>query len=110
AEGVNVWDPEGKKYIDCLSCYSAVNQGHRHPKIIGALIEQAQRCTLSSRAFYNDRLGEAGKKICETFGYESCLLMNSGAEGVESALKIARNWGYVVKGIPKNEALIISAK
>eukprot|EP00768_Dysnectes_brevis_P003050 gnl/Dysnectes_brevis/2204_a2569_2073.p1 GENE.gnl/Dysnectes_brevis/2204_a2569_2073~~gnl/Dysnectes_brevis/2204_a2569_2073.p1 ORF type:complete len:441 (-),score=166.32 gnl/Dysnectes_brevis/2204_a2569_2073:86-1360(-) len=108
AKGYHVWDPEGKKYIDCLSAYSAVNQGHCHPKIVGAIVDQASRVTLSSRAFINDRLGEACKKICETFKYESTLMMNSGAEAVETALKIARAWGYLKKGIPTDEAIIIA--
>jgi len=108
-EGVFVWDVEGKKYFDFLSAYSAVNQGHCHPKIIAALIEQAQQLTLTSRAFYNNRLGDCEKYITEFFGYDKVLLMNSGAEANETALKIARKWGYEVKGIPSNKAIIIAA-
>jgi len=106
-EGVYVWDVEGKRYYDFLSAYSAVNQGHCHPKIIQALVEQAQKLTLTSRAFYNERLGEAEKFITEYFGYDKVLMMNSGAEAVETALKLVRKWGYTVKGIPKNQAKIV---
>src|ERR1700751_1835637 len=97
-EGVYVWDIEGKKYFDFLSAYSAVNQGHCHPKIINALVEQAKILTLTSRAFYSNRLGEAEKFICEYFGYEKVLMMNSGAEANETAIKLARKWGYTKKG------------
>ena len=93
-EGVHVWDVEGKHYFDFLAAYSAVNQGHCHPKIVAALIEQAQILTLTSRAFYNDKLGECEKMITEFFGYEKVLMMNSGAEANETALKLARKWGY----------------
>lgn len=108
AKGAQVWDPEGRKYIDFLSAYSAVNQGHGHPKIIAALIEQATRCTLSSRAFHNDMFPEFAQMVNATFGYDMMLPMNTGAEGVETAIKLARKWGYEKKGIPKDEALIIS--
>ena len=106
-EGVFLWDVEGKQYFDFLSAYSAVNQGHCHPKIINALIEQAQKLTLTSRAFYNDKLGPAEKYICETFGYDKVLMMNSGAEANETALKLVRKWGYKVKGIAPNQAVIV---
>lgn len=107
-EGIHLYDPEGKHYYDFLSAYSAVNQGHCHPHIIGALVQQAQHLTLTSRAFYNNRLGEAEKYICETFGYDKVLMMNSGAEANETALKLARKWGYTVKGIPENQAVIVA--
>jgi ornithine--oxo-acid transaminase len=106
-EGVYLWDVEGKKYYDFLSAYSAVNQGHCHPKIINALIEQSKTLTLTSRAFYNDKLGPYEKYITEYFGYEKVLPMNTGAEGVETAIKICRKWSYEKKGIPDNEAIII---
>ena len=106
-KGVHVWDVEGKKYFDFLSAYSAVNQGHCHPKIVDALAEQARTLTLTSRAFYNDVLGIYEKYITEYFGYDKVLPMNSGAEGDETALKLARKWGYDKKGIPDNEAKII---
>lgn len=106
-EGVFVWDVEGKRYYDFLSAYSAVNQGHCHPKIIGALIEQAQKLTLTSRAFYNDLLGEYERYLCSYFGFERVLPMNTGAEGVETALKLCRKWAYEVKGIEANKAEII---
>ena len=109
-EGVFVWDVEGKRYYDFLSAYSAVNQGHCHPRIINALINQAKELTLTSRAFYNDKLGVAEKYICETFGYQKALFMNSGAEANESAIKLARKWGYTKKVIPDNEAVIIAVK
>lgn len=108
-EGVHVWDAEGKKYYDFLSAYSAVNQGHCHPKIINALKEQAERLTLTSRAFYNDILGPYEKYMTEYFGYDKVLPMNTGVEGVETALKLCRKWAYDVKGIPANEAKIIFA-
>ncbi len=107
AKGVYVTDPEGKTYIDCLSAYSAVNQGHCHPKIVGAMIEQAQKLTLSSRAFYTDQLGPFCKFLTEFFGYESALMANSGVEAVETSLKLARAWGYRVKGIPDNEGITV---
>lgn len=109
-EGVYVWDVEGKRYYDFLSAYSAVNQGHCHPRIINALITQARQLTLTSRAFYNDKLGLAEKYICETFGYQKSLFMNSGAEAVETGMKLARRWGYTKKGIPDNEAVLVFAK
>lgn len=107
AKGVFVWDPEGNRYYDFLSAYSAVNQGHCHPRIINSLIEQAQKVTLTSRAFYNNRLGEYEKYITEYFGYDKVLPMNTGVEGGETAIKLARRWGYDVKGIPANQAKII---
>lgn len=106
-EGVYVWDVEGKRYYDFLSAYSAVNQGHCHPRIINTLKEQAETLTLTSRAFYNDVLGPFEKFITEYFGFDKVLPMNSGAEAVETALKISRKWGYEKKGIPENEAIII---
>ena len=108
-EGVYVWDVDGKRYYDFLSAYSAVNQGHCHPKIVKALCDQAQKLCLTSRAFYNDCLGPYEKMATEYFGYDKLLPMNSGAEAVETSLKLARRWGYKVKGIPENEALIIVA-
>ena len=107
--GVHVWDVEGKQYLDFLSAYSAVSQGHCHPKIINALIEQAQKLTLTSRAFYNDQLGECEKFLCEYFGYDKVLMMNSGVEGGETALKLTRKWAYKVKGIAPNKAKTVYA-
>jgi ornithine--oxo-acid transaminase len=109
-KGVFMWDVEGKRYYDFLSAYSAVNQGHCHPKITKALIEQAQTLELTSRAFYNDVLGVYEKFITEYFGYQRVLPMNSGAEGDETALKLTRKWGYKVKGIPENQAKIICCR
>ncbi|QRM90517.1 ornithine--oxo-acid transaminase [Lacinutrix sp. WUR7] len=106
-EGVYVWDVEGKKYYDFLSAYSAVNQGHCHPKIVSAMVNQAQTLTLTSRAFYNDMLGTFEKYATETFGYDKLLPMNTGAEAVETALKLCRKWAYEVKGIDENEAEIV---
>lgn len=106
-EGVHVWDVEGKQYYDFLSAYSAVNQGHCHPKIVGAMIAQAQTLTLTSRAFYNDKLGVYEEYITKYFGFDKVLPMNTGAEAVETALKICRKWAYEKKGIPENEAQII---
>lgn len=106
-KGVFVWDVEGRRYYDFLSAYSAVNQGHCHPKIISALVEQAQKLTLTSRAFYNDALGEYEKYITGYFGYSRMLPMNSGAEAVETALKLCRRWAYDNKGIVENQAVII---
>ena len=106
-EGVYVWDVEGKQYFDFLSAYSAVNQGHCHPKIVNALTEQAKKLSLSSRAFYNDSLGEYEKFITSYFGYDKVLPMNTGAEGVETAMKLARKWGYEKKGIAAEQATII---
>lgn len=108
ASGSRVWDPEGHYYFDFLSAYSAVNQGHQHPKIIGALIEQAHQLTLSSRAFYNDKFPLFAEKITRTFGYDRVLPMNTGAEGVETAVKIAKKWAYDVKGVPYGKAQILS--
>ncbi len=106
-EGVYVWDVEGKKYYDFLSAYSAVNQGHCHPKIVGAMMEQAQTLTLTSRAFYNDKLGVYEEFITKYFGFDKVLPMNTGAEAVETALKLCRKWAYEKKGISENEAQII---
>lgn len=109
-EGVFMWDPEGNRYYDFLSAYSAVNQGHCHPHIVNALIEQAKELTLTSRAFFNNKLGEYEKFITEFFGYDMVLPMNSGAEGVETAMKIARKWAYNVKGVENGNAIIIFAE
>jgi ornithine--oxo-acid transaminase len=109
-EGVFLWDVEGKRYFDFLSAYSAVNQGHCHPRIIRALTDQAKELTLTSRAFYNDKLGIAEKYICETFGYQKALFMNSGAEANETAIKLARKWGYTKKHIPDNKAVIVAVE
>ena len=106
-EGVFVWDVEGKRYFDFLASYSAVNQGHCHPKIVKALTDQAAKLALTSRAFYNNVLGEWEEMITKQFGYDKVLPMNSGAEADETALKLIRKWGYKVKGIPKNEAKIV---
>ncbi len=106
-EGVYVWDVDGKKYFDFLSAYSAVNQGHCHPKIVGAMIQQAQTLTLTSRAFYNDQLGNYEEYITKYFGFDKVLPMNTGAEAVETAIKLCRKWSYEVKGIPENQAQII---
>ena len=106
-EGVYVWDAEGKKYYDFLSAYSAVNQGHCHPKIVDAMVQQAKTLTLTSRAFYNDMLGKYEKYVTELFGFDKLLPMNTGAEAVETALKLARKWAYEVKGIDENKAEII---
>ncbi|KAI3402623.1 CAR2 [Candida oxycetoniae] len=110
AKGAHVWDPEGKEYLDFLSAYSAVNQGHCHPKIIEALIDQAQTLTLCSRAFSSDVFGVYAKYITEFFNYDVVLPMNTGAEAVETGLKVARRWGYVKKNIPQNEAIILCAQ
>lgn len=109
AEGVWVYDVDGKKYLDCLSAYSAVNQGHVHPQILNALLEQAKKVTLTSRAFRNDQLPLLYKELSEMTGYEMSLPMNSGAEAVETALKLARKWAYRVKGVPRHQAEIITA-
>ena len=109
-KGLYVWDVEGKKYFDFLSAYSAVNQGHCHPKIISALHQQSIKLTLTSRAFYNDCLGEFEEFACKLFGYDRLLPMNTGVEGGETANKLARKWGYKVKGIPQNQAKIVFAK
>lgn len=108
-KGVWVWDVDGKKYLDCLSAYSALNQGHCHPHIVKAMVDQAQKLALTSRAFRNDKLGKLYKKLVDLTGYERVLPMNSGAEAVETAIKAARKWAYVVKGVPKYEAEIIVA-
>ena len=110
AEGVWVYDVDGKKYLDCLSSYSAVNQGHVHPEILNALLEQAKRVTLTSRAFRNDQLPLLYKELFEMTGYEMSLPMNSGAEAVETALKLARKWAYQIKGVPRHQAEIIVAE
>ena len=109
-EGVFLYDVDGKRYFDFLSGYSAVNQGHCHPEIIRALTEQAQKLTLTSRAFYNNQLGIYEKYITEYFGYDKVLPMNTGVEGGETAIKLARRWGYNVKGIPENQAKVIFAE
>jgi ornithine--oxo-acid transaminase len=109
-EGVYVWDVEGKKYFDFLSAYSAVNQGHCHPRIVKALTTQAQKLTLCSRAFYNSQLGEYEKFITDFFGYDKVLPMNTGVEGGETAVKLARRWAYDVKGVKENQAKIVFAK
>ncbi|KAF9158990.1 ornithine aminotransferase [Actinomortierella ambigua] len=108
AQGIWVWDCEGNKYMDFLSAYSATNQGHCHPKIVKALCDQAQRLTLSSRAFYNDIFGQYAKYVTEYFGYDKVLPMNTGAEAVETSIKLARKWAYMKKGIPQNEAIVLS--
>ena len=108
-EGTKLFDIDGKSYFDFLSAYSAVNQGHCHPKIIGALTDQAKTLTLTSRAFYNDCLGEYSEYITNYFGYDRVLPMNTGVEGGETAVKLARRWGYEVKGIPKNQARVLFA-
>ncbi len=106
-EGAWVWDIEGKKYLDCLAAYSAVNQGHRHPAIVQAAKQQVDRLTLTSRAFHNDQMGPFLRELCELAGYEKALPMNSGAEAVETAIKAVRRWGYRVKGIPADQAEIV---
>jgi ornithine--oxo-acid transaminase len=108
AEGVYMWDVDGKKYLDCLAAYSAVNQGHCHPRIIGALKDQASKVTLTSRAFRNDQLPLLAKELCEMTGYAMMLPMNSGAEAVETALKAARKWGHKVKGISEDKGTILT--
>lgn len=109
-KGSIVWDVEGKEYLDFLSAYSAVNQGHCHPRLLAAMGKQAQKLTLSSRAFHNNQLGLAEKKLAEKFGYDKVLFMNTGVEAGESAIKLTRKWGYEVKGIPSNQAQIIVAE
>jgi ornithine--oxo-acid transaminase len=106
-EGVWVWDVEGRRYMDMLSAYSALNQGHRHPRLVEALVEQAGRVTLTSRAFHNDQMGPFLRELCELTGYEKALPMNTGAEAVETALKAVRRWGYTKKGVPDGAAEII---
>ncbi|KAI9465115.1 ornithine-oxo-acid aminotransferase [Russula earlei] len=109
ALGAKVWDPEGNEYIDMLSAYSAVNQGHCHPRIVATLVEQAQRLTLSSRAFYNSVFGSFAEKATKLFGYDMVLPMNTGAEAVETGIKLARKWAYEKKGIPEGRAIVFSA-
>ena len=109
-EGVFLYDVEGKRYFDFLSAYSAVNQGHCHPKILKALSDQAMKLTLTSRAFHNDVLGQYEKFICEYFGYDRVLPMNTGVEGGETAVKLCRKWAYNVKGVPENQAKILFAE
>lgn len=109
-QGAIVWDVDGKKYLDFLSAYSAVNQGHCHPRLLEVMIKQAQQLTLSSRAFHNNQLGLAEKKLADKFGYDKVLFMNTGVEAGESAIKLTRKWGYEVKGIPSNQAQIIVAE
>ena len=109
-QGVWVYDVEGNRYLDCLSAYSAVSQGHVHPKILQALLEQAGKLTLTSRAFRNDQLSLFYKELCELTGYEMALPMNTGAEAVETAIKLARKWAYVVKGVPRHQAEIITVE
>ena len=106
-QGVWVWDVDGNKYLDCLSAYSAVNQGHCHPKILQAFMDQAHRLTLTSRAFRNDQLGPFYREVCELTRSHKVLPMNSGAEAVETAIKTVRKWGYTVKGVPADQAEII---
>ncbi|KAF8608920.1 ornithine aminotransferase [Ceratobasidium sp. AG-I] len=110
ALGAKVWDPEGNEYIDMLSAYSAVNQGHCHPRIVAALVQQAQRLTLSSRAFYNSQFGKFAEQITKLFGYDMVLPMNTGAEAVETGIKLARKWAYVKKGVPEGQAIVLAAK
>jgi ornithine--oxo-acid transaminase len=109
-EGVWVYDVEGNRYLDCLSAYSAINQGHVHPKILAAMVDQAKRITLTSRAFHNDQLAHFYEELSELTGYEMVLPMNSGAEAVESAIKLTRKWAYQTKGIPHNQAEIITVE
>lgn len=109
-EGIFLWDVDQKKYFDFLSAYSAVSQGHCHPRIIGALKKQADTLTLTSRAFYNNRLGDCEKLLCEYFGFDKALLMNSGVEAGETALKLTRKWAYKCKGIPVNQAVVLFAE
>ena len=106
-EGVWVWDVEGRRYLDCISAYSSLNQGHRHPRIVAALVEQAERLTLTSRAVHNDRMGPFLSELCALAGMEMALPMNTGAEAVETAIKLARKWGYRVKGIAQDRAEIV---
>ncbi|MBW8687980.1 ornithine--oxo-acid transaminase [Chitinophaga sp. B61] len=108
-EGAFLWDVEGKRYYDFLSAYSAVNQGHCHPRIIAALQKQAAKLTLTSRAFFNDKLGDFEEYVCQLFGYDKALVMNTGVEAVETAMKLCRKWGYLVKGIPEGQAKIVFA-
>ena len=109
-EGVFVWDVEGKRYLDFLSGYSALNQGHRHPRIVQALKDQLDRLTLTSRAFYNDALGEFAEYTTKLFGYDKLLPMNGGVEAAETAVKLARRWAYDVKGVPQDRATMVFAR
>lgn len=109
AQGVNVWDPEGRQYLDFLSAYSAVNQGHCHPELVKALVDQASRLTLSSRAFHNDVFPKWAEKVTKVFGYEMVLPMNTGVEATETAIKVARKWAYKVKGVSPEKALVFCA-
>lgn len=108
AQGTKVWDPEGREYLDFLSAYSAVNQGHCHPELVKALVEQASTLTLSSRAFYNDVFPRFAEFVTKYFNFDMVLPMNTGAEAVETAIKIARKWGYKTKGIPQDQAIVLS--
>ena len=108
AKGVNVWDPEGRQYMDFLSAYSAVNQGHCHPELVKALTEQASTLTLSSRAFHNDVFPKWAEKVRNVFGYDMVLPMNTGAEATETAVKVARKWAYKVKGVEQGKALVFA--
>lgn len=108
--GVHVWDSDGNQYIDMLSAYSAVNQGHCHPRLVAALTQQAQKLTLTSRAFHNDLLGKYEKFMCDKFGYDRLLPMNTGVEACDSAVKLARRWAYDVKGVPENQARVVFAR
>jgi ornithine--oxo-acid transaminase len=108
ASGASVWDPEGRRYLDFLSAYSAVNQGHCHPELVKVIVEQASRLTLSSRAFYNDVFPRFAEFVTRFFGFDMVLPVNTGAEAVETAIKIARKWGYKSKGIPENQAWVLS--
>jgi ornithine--oxo-acid transaminase len=110
ASGTSVWDPEGRHYLDFLSAYSAVNQGHCHPELVKALVDQASKLTLSSRAFYNDVFPKFAEFVTQFFGFDMVLPMNTGAEAVETGIKIARKWGYKVKGIPQNQAIVLSVE
>ena len=110
AEGVWAWDVEGRKYLDCISAYSSLNQGHRHPRIVRALVEQADRLTLTSRAVHNDRMGPFLAKLCELAGFEMALPMNTGAEAVETSIKLARKWAYRVKRVPQDGAEIVACR
>lgn len=110
ASGARVWDPEGNEYIDMLSAYSAVNQGHCHPRIVATLVEQAQKLTLSSRAFYNSVFGQYAKKVTGIFGFDMVLPMNTGAEAVETAIKLSRKWAYMKKGVPEGKAIVLSVE
>ncbi|MFM7216491.1 MAG: ornithine--oxo-acid transaminase, partial [Bacteroidota bacterium] len=106
-EGVHVWDVEGKRYYDFLSAYSALNQGHNHPRIVDAMVDQVKKLSLTSRAFYNNLLGEYEEYVTRLFGYDKVLPMNTGAEGTETAIKLCRRWAYEVKGVPKDQAKVI---